>query len=352
MRIPRNKPTIGQEEMNAQSAVLKSGWLIAGKQTEQFENAIKTSIGAKYALAVNSGHAALHLSLLALGVGKDDEVIVPTYSPGDLLNTIYYVGATPRPVDSEKDGFLIDIDQILKVISPKTKAMIIPHIFGFPVDMKRVKTYGVPVIEDCAQAIGSYYRSKPVGAYGDISIFSFYASKMITTGQGGMVVTNSKRYFLDMKDMIDYNSRDTYRVRYNYPMTDTSAALGNMQFEKLDAFITKRKAIAATYRQSLQGKNISFWPRNGDLHVNHFRFIIQFSTRDDREKAHAAFVAKEIGAFVPYKETEILHNALHLDANDFPNAQHFAETTLSLPIFPSMTDEEMTYVADAIHEIV
>jgi perosamine synthetase len=350
--IPHNRPSLGDEEINAVANVIKSGWLIAGKETQKLESAFISHTGKRYAVALNSGHAALHLSLLAIGVGAGDGVIVPAYTPGDLLNTIYYTGATPILVDTEKNGFNIDPRKIQAVLNNKTKAIIVPHIFGFPANLSAVSRYKIPIIEDCAQSLGSMYNGKPVGGEGAISIFSFYATKLITTGQGGMVVTNSKQYYEDIQDRILYNGRQIYRVRYNYPMTDIAAAMGNVQYKKLINFIKKRKKIGDRYREVLKNKSLEYWPKSEDTHVNHFRFIIRFSSTAKRNQAQASFLKKGITTIVPYSEGELLHNLLKCNKKDFMEAETMARTTLSLPIFPGLTDKEVERITAAIDEIL
>lgn len=351
MTIPHNRPSLDDKEIHAVTKVLQSKWLIAGKEVERFENAMKKIVQVQYAIAVNSGHAALHLSLIALNIGRGDEVIVPSYCVGDVLNAIYYIGAVPVLIDIEKNGFNIDTRLVSQKITQKTKAMIIPHMFGFPAKINELKKFGIPILEDCAQALGTTYQKKPVGYWGDLSIFSFYATKFITTGQGGMVVTNNKNYHEYIKDIIDYNGRDTYKVRYNYSLTDFSASIGNAQLGKRALFLKKRKNIASIYKKILIKKDIDYFPNNEDTHVNHFRFILKCRSESERERIQKLFLKRGIITKPPLNHREILHNLLKQDKLFFPNAEKMARLTLSIPLYPSLSDREVERIAETLDEL-
>lgn len=350
--IPHNKPSLDNREIAAVIRVLKSNWIIAGKEVEKLEDNIKKSINVKYAIAVNSGTSALHLSLIALSVGRGDEVILPAYTASDILNPIYYTGAVPVLVDIEENGLNIDTLQIKNKLNSKTKAMIIPHTFGFPARIDEIKKYKIPVIEDCAQAIGSFYQKTPVGSFGDLSIFSFYATKMLSTGQGGMVITNNKDYYTTIKDLINYNGRDNYKVRYNYPLTDIAASIGNVQFNKLNLFIERRKHIASKYIDVLEEKNVLYWPKKEDSHVNHFRFVIQFDTSRRRDSIKEKLAQKGIITIVPVAPFELLHVLLKQNKRYFPRAQKLADTSLSLPMHPTLTDTQIEKIGDALDTLL
>lgn len=347
--ISHNKPYLDKQEARAVAKVLQSDWLTTGKEVEKLENNIKKLVGAKYAVAVNSGTSALHLSLLALGTGLDDEVIIPTYTCSALLNATYYTGATPVVVDVESDGFNIDGNQVKKKIGKKTKAVIVPHTHGFPAKIEAIKKFGLPVIEDCAIALGTTYLGKSVGNSGDLAIFSFYASKVITTGYGGMVVTKSKKYYQNVKNFIYDDQAENYQVSYNYQLNDIAASIGNIQFERLEKFLNKRKEIAAKYVKVLKKKkNIQCFPKEEDSNVNHYRFIIKFQNLKERDRVKEAFRRVGITTIVPIDTFQLLHRYLKLDKSQFPNAENLAQTTLSLPIFPALTQEEIARITQAL----
>jgi perosamine synthetase len=349
--IPHNKPALGKEEITAATHVLKSNWIVAGKEVGILEENIRKYIGLSYAVGVNSGTAALHLSLLSLGVSKGDEVILPTYTCNALLNAIYYVNATPIIVDSEKNSCNIDPQQIAEKITKKTKAIIIPHTFGLPAKIDEIKKLKIPVVEDCAIGIGSFYKGKPLGSFGDISIFSLYATKMIAAGYGGMFVTNRKDYYLFARDIIDYNGRDTYAVRYSYQLSDISAAIANKQFNKLNSFIKRRKKIATMYRSTLDKKGVSYWPEKEDTDVNHYRFIIRFTDMKLRDKVQEQLKKKMIQTIIPIPNYELLHNLLKINKSSFPVAEDLTQITLSLPVYPSLSDSEVMRITTELQRL-
>jgi len=351
--IPHNKPCITGEELRNLRSVMDRKWLVGGPETKKLERTVKKLIGVKYALAVNSGLSALHLSLISLGLGKGDQVIIPTYTCVALLNAVNYINAVPVLVDTVEDSFNIDPEKASELCSKQTKAIIVPHTFGFPAEIDRILNLNIPVIEDCAQAIGTKYLSKPVGSFGDISIFSFYATKVVTTGQGGMMMTNNRRYHLAASESVHPGIRKSYRIRYNYGMTDTAAAIGNAQFRKLQSFLARRKIIASRYQRLLRGKSsVSFSPQVNETQVNHFRFILRFHDRDARDAIRKDLEKNKITAIPPISQYELLHRQLRLPARHFPNAEKLVNTTLSLPIYPCLTDDEIEKIVRVLDALL
>lgn len=348
-QIPHNKPCIDSKEREAVSRVLESGWMIMGQEVEKLQDCLKDLVHAKYALAVNSGLSALHLALIALGAGKDDEVIVPSYTCIALLHAINYVGATAVVVDIEKNGF--NMNQILakKKISNRTKAIILPHQFGFAGKMDAIKKFGIPVIEDCALSLGSSYKNRPLGSLGDINIFSFYATKMISTGQGGMIVTNNKKHFQTVDALLHqtkHSKQKNYSLRYNYQLTDIAAAIGNVQLAKLDSFMKRRREIALHYQDALESKkSIEYFPKKGDRQSNYYRFILEFESEKKRNIVSKKLLKAGISTTIPIPNHELLHNLLRLNKKDFPNSEKRSHTTLSIPVFPCLKDREVEKIA-------
>ena len=348
-KISHNKPYLDNLEIKAIANVLKRNWLIPGLEVKKFENSIKRFVGEKYAVATNSGSSALHLALVALGIDRGDEVIIPTYTCTALLNTIYYQGAIPVIVDVEKGGFNIDPAKVKAKINKKTEAIIVPHVLGFPAKIDEIKKYNIPIIEDCAHAIGSFYKGKPLGSYGDISIFSFYATKVITTGHGGMVTTNNKKYFDIVADLIHYDQRKEYKLRYNYQMTEVAAAIGNAQFAKFDFLTKRRKYIAVKYIDVLKKhKFVQYFPKENDTNLNHYRFIIKFASSKIRDKFRDDLAKKGISTIGPIETYQLLHRYLKLDPRQFPNAEELSNTTLVLPVHPGLTGKEIEKVAKTV----
>lgn len=240
--IPHSKPFLDRDDEIAVLDVLKSGHLVQGEKVAVFEKDVASFIGATDGVALNSGTAALHLSLVALGVGKGDEVVLPSYVCTALLNAVHYVCATPIIADIDPRTFNMDAQDARNKITKRTKAIILPHMFGLPADVDAFLSLGVPVIEDCALSIGSRFNGRMAGSFGVLSVFSFYATKMLATGEGGMVVSERGDLLDRIRDLRDYDETPEYAIRYNYKMTDMQAALGIRQLEKLPVFYPQKES--------------------------------------------------------------------------------------------------------------
>ncbi|MBW1798672.1 MAG: DegT/DnrJ/EryC1/StrS family aminotransferase, partial [Deltaproteobacteria bacterium] len=251
--ITHSKVVLDEEEIIGVVEILRSGLLVQGEAVSSLEEKLASFIGVRHAVAVSSGTAALHLSLISLGIGHGSEVIIPSYVCTALLNAIHYVRATPVLVDIEPDTYNISAKQVEKAISEKTGAIIVPHMFGLPADMDAILSLGVPVIEDCAQSVGAGFRGHYTGSLGNISIFSLYATKMLCAGEGGLILSDDSDLIALARDLRDYDEKDTYTLRYNYKLTDIQAVLGKAQLKRLPSFIQKRKQIAEIFKTGLEG---------------------------------------------------------------------------------------------------
>jgi len=249
--IPHSRPTLDYTDEEALLTVIRSGHISQGKEVAALEGEFADFIGVKHAIAVSSGTAALHLSLVALGVGPGDEVILPDFVCTALLNAVRYVGATPILTDVNGEDYNIDVNEVAKKRSRKTGAVIVPHMFGLPADMEALAALDLPLIEDCAQAVGSTYRGKKTGCLGKLAIFSFSATKMLTTGEGGMVATDDDLIAAVVRDFREYDEKTTDGIRYNYKLTDMQGAMGRSQLKRLTAFINRRREIAYVYNERL-----------------------------------------------------------------------------------------------------
>ena len=192
--IPHSRPSLDRGDVSSVSEVIRSGQIAQGEVVGEFEKKVAKYIGVNGAVATSTGTSALHLSLLAMGIKKGDHIAIPSFVCSALLNVVKYVGAHPILVDVDQETYNIDIHDLKKKIKKTTKAIILPHQFGLPADIDEVMSLGVPVIEDCAQAIGAVYKGKKTGSFGSLSCFSFYATKVLSTGEGGMIVSNSKKF--------------------------------------------------------------------------------------------------------------------------------------------------------------
>ena len=338
--IPHSRPTIGPEEAKAVSEVIESGYIAEGEVVKKFESAFAKRFGVDFAISTNSGTSALHLTLLAMGVGSGDEVIIPSFVCSALLNAVNYTGATPIPADIDPDSYNLDVADVQRRIKKCTKAIVVPHLFGLAADMKPFLEFDVPVIEDCAQSIGATYHGLPAGTIGAAAIFSFYATKVITTGEGGMVVCKSEDIAAQIRDLKSYDKREDYKVRFNYKMTDIQAALGIVQLKRLESIIRRRKAIAERYDSAFSAFDLKRPPVDSG-HI-YFRYVLGLKM-DSRpwiqELARMGIICDRP-----------IHFPLHqnLKLSGFPVAEKAWKQSLSIPIYPTLTDEEISRIIDSV----
>jgi perosamine synthetase len=334
--IPHSRPTLKEEEIKAVEAVIRSGHIAEGPVVVRFEKAFAQKMGLKYAAATSSGTAALHLTLMAMGIGPDAEVIIPSYVCAALLHAIQYVGAKPVVAEINPVSFNIDPDDVHKRMTSKTKAIIVPHLFGLAADMEPLLKLDVPIIEDCAQAAGGTYHQRMLGTFGEAAIFSFYATKVLATGEGGMVTSNSSEIIERIRDLKAYDQKEADTIRYNYKMTDVQAALGEVQLSRLGDFIERRKKVARQYFKAFKSYHLRL-PAENPEHI-HYRFVIGLDA--DCDSFLKKLALKGIGCarpiFLP------IHRHLKLDA--FPVTDKIWRTSLSIPIYPSLTDNEIRRV--------
>jgi dTDP-4-amino-4,6-dideoxygalactose transaminase len=340
--IAHSRPTIEPDDLAEVTPVLLSGHLAQGRVVRAFEQEMAERLGLRDAVATSSGTAALHLALLALGVGAGGEVLIPSYTCVALLHAVHLVGAVARIVDCEPDGVNMWVDAAARQISSATRAVILPHMFGTVAPVPMFRQLGVPIIENCAQALGADSQSRPVGGMGDITVLSFYATKMITTGEGGMLLSRSEGGLAEARDLRDYDNRPDYRLRFNYKMTDVQAALGRSQLRKLSRFVERRRAIAHLYLHALQEVTPTYTPlRMGDAF---FRYVL--SVPDPEEFIQAA-ARRGVECKRP------VYRPLHelVPAPPCPHADRVFRHAVSLPIYPSLSDTDARTIAALARQI-
>ena len=338
------RPQVGMNEAQGVIDVIKSKCIAQGSKVDEFEIQFADYIGAKYAVAVNSGTAALHCAYLALGLKKGDEVITTPFTFRATISMIEAVGAIPVFVDI-KDDFNIDEKLIEDAITKKTKAIVPVHLFGLPCNIDKIteigKKYNLKVIEDAAQSCGAEYNGKKVGTFGDIGIFSFYPTKMITTGEGGMCVTNDIKIAEKIRMIRNHgmNKEGKFEMLgYNYRMTDIAASIGLNQLEDIESNIHKRQYIATTYNYFL-GKLVKI-PRDtkNAIHVyNNYSFVVK-----NRDYVLNNLQANGIGARVYYAESFA----------NLSNANRIAKGIISIPIRPNLMTEESNHILYNLQELL
>ncbi len=331
---------MGTEEIQAVSEVIASGHIAEGAVVKEFEQKFGDYLNAKHAVATNSGTSALHLALLALEVRPGDEVIIPSYVCCALLNAVNYTGATAVLADICPDTYNLDAADVKKRLSSRTKVIIVPHLFGMAADLDSLLALDVPIIEDCAQAVGAVYNQRPVGTFGVASICSFYATKVITTGEGGMVVCNAKDIAERIRDLKTYDQKDDYKIRFNYKMSDIQAVLGLAQLERLNSILRRRKAIAEQYTRAFKALDLNLPP--DDSSQIFFRYVM--GLKADSSSGIKALSRKGIGCDRPIYLP--LHRQMKLKG--YPVSEKAWKNSLSIPIYPSLTNGEVSQVIDAV----
>jgi dTDP-4-amino-4,6-dideoxygalactose transaminase len=275
-----------------------------------------------------------------MGVGSGDEVIIPSFVCSALLNAVNYTGATPVLAEIDPDTCNMDASDVQRQINNRTKAIIVPHLFGLAADMKHFQTFDVPIIEDCAQSVGAQYGKRPVGSFGEAAIFSFYTTKVITTAEGGMVATNSRDIANRVKDLKNYDQRDEYKVRFNYKMSDIQAALGLVQLDRLDSIIQRRREIAGEYSNAFGDLNLLL-PPNDAGHI-YFRYVI--GVQMDATLWIQSLSRMGVTCARP------VHLPLHryLKQKGYPKTDRVWQQTISIPIYPTLSDDEIRRVIDSV----
>jgi len=374
--IPFALPCLGEAEINEVVDTLRSGWLTTGPKTKRFEEEFAQFIGIPYALAVNSCTAGLHLALEAIGIQPGDKVITTPYTFTATAEVIRYLGATPLFVDIDPNTFNIDSQQIshrLENISG-VKAILPVHFGGQACDMSAIlalaKRYSLKVVEDAAHALPTYYQGHIIGSFGDITVYSFYVTKTLATGEGGMVVTANPDYAKRIRvmrlhginrEVFDRNEAWFYEVvapGFKYNLTDIAAALGIHQLRQAHTFLQRRSAIAARYTAGLAGLPLQTpYLHPESTHAWHL-YVIQLKLEDltiDRntfiEKMSAAGIGTSVH-FIPLHLQKYWRECYHFQPTDFPVAVKVYQRAVSLPIYPCMSDTDVERVIMTVRQIL
>lgn len=371
-------PAIENDEIEEVVQSMKSGWIGTGPKVKKFEEMFREFKGVKYAMALNSCTAALHLSLQVIGIQPGDEVIVPTMTFAATANAVIHSGGKPVFVDCQKDTMNIDPKQIEDKITPKTRAIIVVHFGGRPCEMNEIlevaRKYQLKVIEDCAHTIEARYKNKNTGLFGSIGCFSFYVTKNIITGEGGMAITNITEYADKIKIMALHGmSKDAWRrfsdegykhyqvvcAGFKYNMMDIQAAMGIHQLPRVHTYWKRRQEIWDTYNRELKNLPV-FLPAPVPQYIKHsyhlYTLLLDIDTLFiTRDRFMDEMTKRNIGVGVHYIALHLHPYYQHTygyGEGDFPNAEWISERTVSLPLSPKLTDKDVYDVIQSVYDII
>lgn len=371
MYIPYGRQSINENDIQAVVDVLQSDFLTTGPKIEEFEQCVAKYTGAKYAVAISNGTSALHAACFAAGIGEGDEVITTPITFAASANCVLYCGGTPVFADIDPKTYNISPEEIEKKITSKTKAIIPVHYTGQPCDMDAIfaiaKKYNLIVIQDAAHALGADYKGQKIGSLGDMTTFSFHPVKHITTGEGGMILTNNEEFY---KKLVLFRSHGITRnpeqmlknegawyyeqldLGYNYRMTDIQCALGISQMKRLDEFVEKRRVLVERYNQAFQnveGITIPFMEK--DCNSSWHLYVIQVENRKEVfDKLRKAGIGVNVHYIPVYKHPYYQKNGY--DNVVCENAEKLYEHMISLPLYPDLTEDEQDYVIERMKEAV
>lgn len=376
--LPFAIPHLTEAEINEVVDTLRSGWLSTGPKTKRFEREFAEVVGAAHAVAVNSATAALHIALDALQIGPGDEVIVPVYTFTSTAAVVVHCGARPVFVDVDPVTSNIDPKCVEAAITPRTRAVMVVHIAGMPADMDAIlditRAHGLPIVEDAAHAFPATYNGRMIGSIGDITAFSFYATKTLATGEGGMLVTNNLEYAQRAALMALHGmSRDAWKrygsegswyyevlePGFKYNMSDLAAALGLHQLARREWLLDRRRTIAARYTDVLSSLPELECPPCPH-HVTHAWHLYMLRLKAERLSIGRDDFIKALGQakigtsvhFIPLHLHPYYSATFHLEPQDFPHALEAYRREISLPIYPGMSDDDVADVIAAVQEIV
>lgn len=370
--IPYGRQQIDEDDIQAVVDVLKSDWLTTGPKVAQFEEAVAGFVGAKYGIAVSSGTAALHAAMYAIGIGPRDEVIVPALTFVATANCVIYQGGTPVFVDVQPDTLLVDPEDVRRKITPRTKAIIAVDYAGHPCDYGHLQdiadAHGLRLVADSCHALGAEYKGRKSGTLADLTVFSFHPVKHVTTGEGGMVVTDhfeladKMRRFRNHGISSDHRQReslatfyyDMEELGYNYRISDMQCALGISQLEKLPVWLERRREIAKRYDSLFADfKDIAPLRQYGVLHSYHL-YVVKLSERIDRDAVFQIMRKNNIGVNVHYQPVYLhsFYRQLGQAAGQCPVAEDVYGHILSLPMHAGLSDQQVERVVMLVDEAI
>jgi len=360
-KIPISKPFFNNEEINEVRKVLQEGNLTnssfgGGKRVRELESLLSNFVGSQYAVALNSGTSALHAALLSLGIGRGDEVLIPSFTFLATANAVFATGANPVFVDIKKSDYTIDPSDLEKKVTSRSKAVIPVHLYGHTVDMNKINEvaskHSLHVIEDACQSLGSTYNGKQTGSIGEIGCLSFYASKVLTSGEGGAIVTNSKELADRIRMIRNHGMLEGYDTRIfglNLRMTEISAAIAKVQMRKLKRMLQIRRKNAMMLTKLLQDLEIDLPKEGDDSRYNWYLYTVAIENRDNVMKKLNSL---GIGATVYYR-MPVHRTPFYASSNaSLPSTEWAAAHVLSLPVHPLLSANDIKYIASNFRKML
>jgi perosamine synthetase len=369
MRIPLSSPDINENDIAAVVAVLRSSRLSLGPVLEDFEQELAGYLKAPHAVAVSSGTAGLHLSLLALGIGAGDEVIVPSFTFIAAANAIRYVGAVPVFVDVDATTLNMDPSLVERLITPRTRALVVVHTFGFPAALTPLldiaRRWDLRVIEDACEAIGAEYKGQRVGTFGDAGVFAFYPNKQITTGEGGMVVAKDAAVAATVRALRNHGRKPTgnwfehCELGYNYRLAEMNCALGLGQLRRIETILGLRASVAAGYEKQLRDVAELVLPQLHipDCRISWFVYVVRLAeqfTREQRDQVMRFLTERGIGCgryFAPIHLQDAYQSVLSAKVS-LTVSEAVSERTLALPFFNHISSGQISEVCDSLRDAI
>jgi perosamine synthetase len=355
-KFPVYQPSLKGNEKKYVYDCLDSTWISSkGKYIKLFEESFSKFTDIKYSVAVSNGTVALHLALLTLGIGEKDEVIVPTFTYVASVNAIKYVNAIPVFVDSDPQTWQIDPSKIREKITKKTKAIMAVHIYGHPCDMKQIKKiadeFKLFIVEDCAEAIGSYYEKKHTGNFSDISTFSFFGNKTITTGEGGIVCTNDKNLcdlVIRLKGQGLAQGKEYFHdiIGYNYRMTNICAAIGTAQLERISEIIKDKDRIISEYKKALKNISVEIHREAGNVKHSYWMFTVLASSEKEKNELRTHLAENGIETRPAFHPVHTM--PMYIDKKTYPVAEDLGKRGINLPSYPDLSNEDIRFITSKI----
>ncbi len=337
--------------MRAVTEVLRSGQVAGGPVVAQFERGMAAYLGVQGGVAVSSGTVALELSLRAMGIGPGDNVILPSYVCSAPWLAVQRVGAQARIVDIDPVTYNLDPQKVRKARTSRTRAVIVPHLFGLPADLTTLQSLGIPLIEDCAQTLGATEQGRPVGRVGLLAVCSFYATKLLCTGEGGMVLSNDEALLERVRALREYDQAPSLdAAAFNCKMTDLQAALGVTQLDQFGDFLDKRAALAAVYHESLPTE--LFTPPSvppGRTHA-YYRFVVRLQKGLQSPDEFTAYLSRMAHRGLQCRKPVFRPLHRYLELSDFPATDEADALAISLPIYPSLSEDDVRLAAHILQE--